>query len=85
MLLSTSNEKLPLPLLTTANGQGPTLAAGPTLCNLPLPGKGIMYQVGMLTSEMCMQQPEMHIYYGSSGASLGRGYIRFDAEFSFKI
>ena len=38
MLLSTSNEKLPVPLLTTANGQGPTLAAGPTLCNLPLRG-----------------------------------------------
>ena len=36
MLLSTSNEKLPVPLLTTANGPGPTLAAGPTLCNLPL-------------------------------------------------
>ena len=35
-LLSNSNEKLLVPLRTTANGQGPTLAAGPTLCDLPL-------------------------------------------------
>ena len=36
MSLSTSNEILPVPLLTTPIGQGPTLAAGPTLCDLPL-------------------------------------------------
>ena len=36
MLVSTSNYISPVPLLTTPNGQGPTLAAGPTLCDLPL-------------------------------------------------
>ena len=36
MLVNTSNDILPVPLLTTPNGQGPTLAAGPTLCDLPL-------------------------------------------------
>ena len=40
-LLSTSNEKLLVPLSPTANGQGPTLAAGPTLCDLPLNVFGI--------------------------------------------
>ena len=39
-LLSTSNETLLVPLWTTANGQGPTLAAGPTLCDLPLYTRG---------------------------------------------